>query len=562
MGDKYLSEVIDFERDIEPYQIIRIYSGVGSGKNHWVETLAKKGFNILLITSRKATADAQAKKMEGTRWIDLEELSEDSLTNERSKRVVVTNAGIEKFVKHKYDPNDEKTHIWRYFDFIILDEAHSVVADATFTDSPFHVTFFLRWVREHDQRCKIIFMTGTPDSIEWMFGEKLKEQPTFHSLDLYDQCRHIDPEKVILSYKYKIEKVLKDYVQRENRRIIYFANSITRMETMVAELQAQGFPVENIGIAYSGEERRKFPEVLLDKKEENRRYLLENEKLPPEIKLFLTTNQNKEGININDDDIKIMFSESCERSSLIQMAGRVRKGLDWLVILYDSVQHSPKTTPLEIDIDYECVKPVNVAWQNYYGKNDDENDNDARQKDIEFVERKFPNIRYNYFTNKFQFYEAREKGLAQADLDLKFIRDCVNSWFNETYCILEEDGSFQKTSGSDQFQKWFPYSSVFLEEEATRKEQLDHLRDTVRTFFEENSYLNRSLTKDEKGEMWERLKSKLSEINYDWKRMKISEPRKQINPFLNKTGFKIAEVRGQRKGNCFQITEIDVEGEI
>ena len=33
MADKFLSEVIDFNRDIAPYRIIQIYSGVGSGKN-------------------------------------------------------------------------------------------------------------------------------------------------------------------------------------------------------------------------------------------------------------------------------------------------------------------------------------------------------------------------------------------------------------------------------------------------------------------------------------------------------------------------------------------------
>ena len=62
MGTLFLSEAINFERDIQPFKVIRIYSGVGSGKNHWVETLANAGYSILLITSRKATADAQAKK--------------------------------------------------------------------------------------------------------------------------------------------------------------------------------------------------------------------------------------------------------------------------------------------------------------------------------------------------------------------------------------------------------------------------------------------------------------------------------------------------------------------
>ena len=33
MGDNYLSDVINYKRDIEPYRFIKLYSGVGSGKS-------------------------------------------------------------------------------------------------------------------------------------------------------------------------------------------------------------------------------------------------------------------------------------------------------------------------------------------------------------------------------------------------------------------------------------------------------------------------------------------------------------------------------------------------
>ena len=151
MGKKYLSEVIDYERDIEPYSLIEIYAGVGAGKDHWVTDLVEQqGKSILLITSRKATAQAQANEIDGDRWINSERLSCQGIGIKSQKKVVVTNAGLEKFVKEKYDPNNEKTHIWKYFDLIILDEAHSLVTDATFTDSPFYVMDFLNWVYRHD----------------------------------------------------------------------------------------------------------------------------------------------------------------------------------------------------------------------------------------------------------------------------------------------------------------------------------------------------------------------------------------------------------------------------
>ena len=36
MGDKRLSEVVNYKEHIEPYRIVEMVSGVGSGKNYWV----------------------------------------------------------------------------------------------------------------------------------------------------------------------------------------------------------------------------------------------------------------------------------------------------------------------------------------------------------------------------------------------------------------------------------------------------------------------------------------------------------------------------------------------
>ena len=62
----YLSDTIDYDTDIAPHQFIRIYSGVGSGKNTFVNHLVKGDFfrhhdgtlvppqHVYLISSRKA----------------------------------------------------------------------------------------------------------------------------------------------------------------------------------------------------------------------------------------------------------------------------------------------------------------------------------------------------------------------------------------------------------------------------------------------------------------------------------------------------------------------------
>ena len=64
MGDKYLSEVIDYERDMKSYHFMAIYSGVGSGKNRFIDSFYKEDeeipnpqMTVLVITSRRAKAD-------------------------------------------------------------------------------------------------------------------------------------------------------------------------------------------------------------------------------------------------------------------------------------------------------------------------------------------------------------------------------------------------------------------------------------------------------------------------------------------------------------------------
>ena len=64
MGDKYLSEVIDYERDMKSYHIMAFYSGVGSGKNRFIDSFYKEDeeipnpqMTVLVITSRRAKAD-------------------------------------------------------------------------------------------------------------------------------------------------------------------------------------------------------------------------------------------------------------------------------------------------------------------------------------------------------------------------------------------------------------------------------------------------------------------------------------------------------------------------
>jgi len=78
LEDLFVSEVIDYDKDIESHQVIMLYAGVGAGKNCFIDNLAKGGqFKhadgtpverkyVLLVTSRRAKADEQRNSTEVT----------------------------------------------------------------------------------------------------------------------------------------------------------------------------------------------------------------------------------------------------------------------------------------------------------------------------------------------------------------------------------------------------------------------------------------------------------------------------------------------------------------
>ena len=61
-----LSDVINYEEHISPYRIIEVVSGVGSGKNYWVENVLMEKYHVLLITVKIAARAPFARQNRAT----------------------------------------------------------------------------------------------------------------------------------------------------------------------------------------------------------------------------------------------------------------------------------------------------------------------------------------------------------------------------------------------------------------------------------------------------------------------------------------------------------------
>ena len=156
---------------------------MGSGKNYWVENeLAKRG-NVLLITSRKAIKDE-------IRYKENEFKSSSIIKSTfESQCVVMTHSKLAKMIRNSELPQNLISECGEsYFDFIVIDEAHSVVCDSTFTDSAFHLWTFIQYAIKNTT---VILMSATVSPMKF----KLKNEK-WKILDYSKECTNIKADKI------------------------------------------------------------------------------------------------------------------------------------------------------------------------------------------------------------------------------------------------------------------------------------------------------------------------------------------------------------------------------
>lgn len=516
MGDARVSEVISFTEDIKPYRFIQIYAGVGSGKNYFIEQLMKghtdhlkdgttvelEKQTVLLITSRRAKVDETLSDedlpADGKvgRWDEFHIVYADDgepvkplgklriLKNEWGERkvyqrsVVCTNAFIEKYLQYRYDPRDITTHLWELFDIIVIDEVHSTVLDATYQSAPFYVHELvnkfleLHKFAEKDPDkyraplCKyMILMTGSPDPIE-----NFNVPKNSLVLNKFEECRNVVPQNIHFITAEDAKKQVADQV-RQGERVVYFSNHVRFPSSFCADTD---IPLDQVAVSFSDPDRRAKMEredpVAYNNMVRVEDSLMKESKLPDDIKLFITTSRNKEGININDDDVGHLYVESHIRSDVIQMAGRIRSGVKHMHMITDTRVQGISGWEHEADfcktkfagtarkaddvcgganeyLESLCSK---CGIEDLYNKGISAQttaftkNNEQVAAFINYIHEKFPYIRYSYLHNVFKFYSLRVTG-----------QNYVKS-YREEFGRAANDSRYYKAI----LQAWFPASTV------------------------------------------------------------------------------------------------------
>lgn len=338
------SEVVNWETHIEPYRLVQFIAGVGSGKNYWVEHNLMQKKRVLLITSRKAKVKETSHKLGIASKPDLKALDcrccGKLLESEARKynSCVLNNSHIETYWKHMFNPNDERTFLWKYFDVIVVDEAHSLATDASFSDAPFHLYSFLNYV--YKQKCvKLIFMTATPAPILDIIHATTKKDR--HLWDFTNECINIEPRRIDIDTQENIILEIADIYKQGGSKVIYFVNYVSKIKIIMDKLIAMGIPESKIAISYSKNSKgTSFSTNIIKSKRRVENYLKAHEDLPNDIFIFISTSRNKEGINIDNPKFKwYMYVESHYNDECNQMWGRARSGLEKFTIDFNARQY-------------------------------------------------------------------------------------------------------------------------------------------------------------------------------------------------------------------------------
>lgn len=402
---KYLQDVFDIDQYISTGRNkIFLIAGVCSGKSTWVKDVLTKKGSVLFITSRKAKAESDIKNST---------FSDVLKWNTEGNQTLITNAGLASRIENiSINSSKDVDDFINHFDYIVVDEVHSVASDSMFAPSCFTLLSFIEYVANTGK--PIICMTGTPEPIQKYF-----EEHEWLILNFLNICNYVHPSKIIMIQKHDVLGLIKRK-SAENRKVIYFANRTDSIKNFCCDLLSNDVvTAKEIAVSVSKTREKKIFtklkkalnnddnfEQIQKASEETYKNIIENKRLPDGCKILFSTSTLKEGIDIDNERVTL-FCENHVLSNLIQFFGRVRKGNTTIYVVEDSTDH--KINHKELLYEYAIEAELAAANQFYKTKiNVDGNPLVAQDRHylIEHVS-KNPYIYFDYLKNEFGVFHVK-----------------------------------------------------------------------------------------------------------------------------------------------------------
>ena len=438
--DKFVSDFVTVD-DVYSCGVSAIWSGIGSGKNGFIEGvheeitnedgtttridvdgLAEK-YRVLLITSRKAkVTETEARHAEDLSpyLTDIRHIDDVNFDEYDNKSLVCTTAHIKRRIERDYSPSILAPEpFWKKFDFIVIDEFHSLIADATFSDTAFIMKCFIDKIyddcikgqKADEIKPKMIFMSGTPRTTE-----KLIADFEYAKHDLFKKAKYVKPKNLNFTYhKQAITEI--QSTLKSGGTVVYYMCLLDKLKELIKAAKDVGIDETQIAISVSDnntikELKTDFPTIYsnIETIEDS---LSSSMVIPDNIKFFITNSKNKEGININTIP-NLLVIEHHYNDDIIQICGRFRKGVKKVKVIYDSKQFQ---LPLSYEREEEYQREQGIfAANTYFSKLAKEYDvdlsfitayhNKGLKEFITYIEKSTPFVRYNPFTSKFEMNDC------------------------------------------------------------------------------------------------------------------------------------------------------------
>lgn len=350
---RYVSDVFNIDKVVRQHgNKIMLIAGVGSGKSTWVkEVLSKKG-TVLFVTSRKSKVEED---VNNSCFSDIVKWCRDE------NQTLITNAKLAKIVEHISQDNvKELDDFLGLYDYIVVDEIHSIATDSSFAESCPGILSFIEYAARVGKI--VITMTGTPTPVRNYF-----EKTNWYIVDYRNICNYVHPKKIVLTTKKGINKIIEK--NWEKRTIIYFANSTNSMISLCESIISKcGKRPEEIAMIVSKSKEKEFGDKLLKTKlaksvinelDESSKSVYEsiilNSYVPKGCNLLISTSTLREGVDIKNESV-VMICENHIMSNLIQFFGRARCDDCDVYVIEDASQHQELELMTAMEDAYQTEK--------------------------------------------------------------------------------------------------------------------------------------------------------------------------------------------------------------
>lgn len=400
----YVSDVLDIDKIVRQHgNKIMLIAGVGSGKSTWVkDVLAKKG-TVLFVTSRKAKVEED---------INSSCFSDIVKWNTVGNQTLITNAKLAKIVEYISQDNiRELDDFMGLYDYIVVDEIHSIATDSSFADSCPGILSFIEYAAVRGKI--VIIMTGTPEPVKDYFVKN-----KWCVLDYRKICNYVHPRKIVLTTKRSVDNIIEK--NWSERTIIYFANSTNNMVSLCEKLVSDfGRSPGEIALVVAKSKEKEFEDKLSKSKlgkscinELNKsskctyENIIMSSFIPDKCKILISTSTLREGVDIKNESV-VMICENHILSNLIQFFGRARSSNCDVYVIENVSQHDVYNNELL----YDYANKEEVAALNRYLNSQVHVESNIfsiiEKHDLIKYSKKNPYIYFDYIDNQFKVYDLK-----------------------------------------------------------------------------------------------------------------------------------------------------------